>query len=126
MKHDLALLEKYAMEVLKRTEPLGPADMVDVDAAGAAIGLTPMESRQLAYDMQQKGWAIFRSPAAVGLPAKVELTLHGKEEIAKFRLPKWRRWVDANPGLWVTILAPILSLASAILVKLLERWLGLK
>jgi hypothetical protein len=123
MKHDQGQLEGYAVKALEMTEPIPPTQWLGIEAVGAALGLTADESKHLAGEMKGEGWA----KLDYGMnPPKLELTYAGRKAIEELRLSKFRRWINNNPGLWVTILAPILSILSAILVKLLERWLGLK
>ncbi len=111
------------MKALEMSESLPINKRAKIDDISAALELDRDEGRQLAGFMQEEGWVkLDYGPAEPTL----WVTLEGRKAIAKLRLPRLRRWIDANPGLWLTILTPALSIASAILVKVVEKWLGLE
>jgi hypothetical protein len=89
---------------------------IDVDSVGAALGLTSHESNVLANHLKAEGWVDLQSTQ---YDVKLRVTLKGFREIAKLRMPRWRRWLARHPAI-------VVAIASALVMgvfKLLELWL---
>ena len=120
MKYDPRLLERYAVQALDMTEPLPPGDPLSVEDIGNSLGLDGVQSKQLAIDMQDERWATLSFATN---PARLRLTLAGKKAIAEFRLPGWRRWLNANPGVLAGVVAGATSLAFNAAAEVFKWWL---
>jgi hypothetical protein len=119
VKYNQKLLERFAMQTLTMTEPIPPTQSLKIDEVGAALGLSIEQSRQFATDMQEEGWAKLNFSSAPTL----QLTLAGKKAIGKFHMPRWRRWINENPGIWASIIGPASSLVFMSILELLKWWL---
>jgi hypothetical protein len=107
-------LERFAMRAgqLAQRQQGFSAGPVNIDEVGGTLGMTPADSRNIATYLQDLGWAIVHGP-------NLTLTPDGFEEIAKLRLPPWRRWLDkhltlslAIAGVVVGLLALLVAIAS--------------
>jgi hypothetical protein len=91
MPYNKRLMEQFAMKADEMASGIPTfAGSVDVDAVGASLGLSPVDSRGIALYLQELRWAVF---SYTGVKATLTLTPLGFDEIAKLRLPRWRRFV---------------------------------
>jgi hypothetical protein len=124
MKHDQGLLEGYAMKALEMTEPLPTAGWLNIEEVGATLSLPRDQSKQLALDMQQEGWAVVRFSPTESVADKLQLTHAGKKAIAEFRLTGWRQWLNKNPGVTAAVVSGAISLVFNALAELFKWWLA--
>lgn len=89
-----------------------------VDDIGAALGMTPHESRFLAAHLEREGWVRLEGMAESHV-AQMSMTLKGFREIAKLRQPRIVRWLDKHPGIMGAIAG---ALASGV-IELIKLWL---
>lgn len=120
VKYDQTRLEQYAMRALQMSESQGPADLIEIDEVGKALGMDPVESRQIAVWLKDKGWAsvTFQNQDS----PRLQLTLRGREEIADLFLPWWRRFCKKNKSVLWALAGVFITGAFTLLAQLL-RWL---
>jgi len=93
---------------------------VDADEVGAALGMTPHESRLLVEHLESAGWATLLEGNEASV-VKFKLTLQGFREIAKLRWPKWKRWIDKHEKLLTFVAGIVCTIAGALAIKFLDR-----
>ena len=117
MSYDAALLERYALkaqELGQRNKVFGGS--IEIDAVSDALGLPQEDGRAVAAYLHQLKWA---EASFARSPPILTLTPLGYAEIAKLRLPAWRRWLDRHP----TALAIIVSTMTTLTVTLASEFL---
>lgn len=102
-------LENYALHI----EALSQHEQkwIDVDRAGAELGLSAFESRKMADLLEDNRW-ITTIQVGRDQPPKLRLTRLGFEEIPQLRWGWLRRWLYRSPAIAISAAALLLSVAT--------------
>jgi hypothetical protein len=124
MAFDEPVFERYALQAEQTSSQQHVVQGgIDLYAVGDALGMSRQDSQDAANYMKGMGWAEVEYGKE---PPRLTLTIKGFKEIAKLRLPRWRRWLDSHPGFAGAIGGAVVSGVFGLLSKLLEWLLAAK